>query len=63
MKEPKITGLLFYISSVLFYLAAILKFASRTNTYTGIVWLVLGSLFLCLGIGYTHKSKKDDKKE
>ena len=40
---------LFYLSGLLFFLAAALNFVSGENHSTAVVWLCLGSAFLCLG--------------
>ena len=39
---------LYYLASVLFYIVAITKFFS-TGFSSGVVWLCLGSAFLCIG--------------
>ena len=38
----------YYIASVLFYIVAIINF-SDTGFSSGVIWLCLGSAFLCLG--------------
>ena len=40
---------LFYLSGLLFFLAAALNFVTGENHSTAVVWLCLGSAFLCLG--------------
>ena len=53
---------LFYIASVLFFIASAIGFTSGNESSMAIVWLCLGSSFLCLGL--THKKKEnntDDK--
>ncbi len=54
--------ILFYIASVLFFIASAIGFTSGNENSMAIVWLCLGSSFLCLGS--THKKKEnntDDK--
>ena len=46
---------LFYLSGLLFFLSAALNFVSGENHSTAVVWLCLGSAFLCLG--YSHQKK------
>lgn len=58
MKEYKISSKLFYISAVLFYLAAIINIFGGNNISMGVVWIGLGSAFLCLGSMYLKKSKE-----
>lgn len=62
-KEYKISAALFYVSAVLFYLAAIINIFCGNNTSMGIVWLCLGSTFLCLGPLYLKKSKENKETE
>lgn len=40
---------LFYLSGLLFFLVAVLNFFTGENHSTAVVWLCLGSAFLCLG--------------
>lgn len=40
---------LFYLSGLLFFLVAALNFFTGENHSTAVVWLCLGSAFLCLG--------------
>ena len=53
---------LYYLASVLFYLAAIIKFFN-TDSSSGVVWLCLGSAFLCFGGSAQSKNKKPDDKD
>ena len=46
---------LFYLSGLLFFLAAALNFFTDENHSTAVVWLCLGSTFLCLG--YSQQKK------
>ena len=50
-----LSGLLFYLSGLLFYLAAALNFFTGEDHSTAVVWLCLGSSFLCLG--YSQQKK------
>lgn len=63
MENYKVSSALFYITAVLFYLAAIINFASGNHTSTAIVWLSLGSSFLCLGSMFSNKAKKAKEDE
>lgn len=61
----KVIGTLFHVAAALFCLAAIIRFASAQRP-AGVIWLALGSLFLCLGSTYARKAKdshNDDEKE
>lgn len=47
---------LFYLSGLLFFfLVAALNFITAENRSTAVVWLCLGSAFLCLG--YSQQKK------
>ena len=46
---------LFYIGGLLFFLAAALNFVTGEDRSTAVVWLCLGSAFLCLG--YSQQKK------
>lgn len=46
---------LFYLSGLLFFLVAVLNFFTGENHSTAVVWLCLGSAFLCLG--HSHQKK------
>lgn len=46
---------LFYLSGLLFFLAAALNFFTDENHSTALVWLCLGSTFLCLGASQQKK--------
>lgn len=46
---------LFYLSGLLFFLAAALNFVTGGNHATAVVWLCLGSAFLCLGASQRKK--------
>lgn len=46
---------LFYLSGLLFFLAAALNFFIGENHSTAVVWLCLGSAFLCLGCSQQKK--------
>lgn len=46
---------LFYLSGLLFFLAAALNFFTGDDHSTAVIWLCLGSTFLCLG--YSQQKK------
>lgn len=58
MKTNKAGGPPFYAAAVLFYLSAIIHFAGGDRS-AGVIWLALGSTFLCLGSVYARKAKKN----
>lgn len=49
---------LFYLSGLLFYFAAALNFITGEGHSTAVVWLCLGSSFLCLGYSQQKKIKQ-----
>ena len=59
MKKGINKSILFYIASVLFFIASAIGFTSGNESSMAIVWLCLGSSFLCLGS--THKKKENNK--
>lgn len=62
VKKKKLIVMLDVTSSVLFFIASAIGFTSGNESSMAIVWLCLGSSFLCLGS--THKKKEnntDDK--
>ena len=46
---------LFYLSGLLSFLAAALNFITGEGHSTAVVWLCLGSTFLCLGASQQKK--------
>lgn len=46
---------LFYLGGLLFFLAAVLNLVTGENHSTAVVWLCLGSSYLCLW--YSHQKK------
>lgn len=46
---------LFYLSGLLAFLTAMLNFITAKNRSAAVVWLCLGSAFLCLG--YSQQKK------
>ncbi len=59
MKKLKNKSSLFYIASFFFYIASIIGFVSGNSNSMAIVWLGLGSSFLCLGS--VHMKKENDE--
>lgn len=58
----KTTVTLYYIVSLLFYITAIIKFFN-TGFSSGVVWLCLGSAFLCIGESVKRKNKNSDEED
>lgn len=58
----KTTVSLYYLVSLLFYIVAIINFFD-TDFSSGIIWLYLGSAFLCFGGSAQSKNKKSDDKD
>lgn len=58
MKDEKT---IYYLASALFFVVAIMKI-SDSGFSSGIIWLCLGSAFLCLGANASH-SKKDKSED
>ena len=62
MKKGINKSILFYIASVLFFIASAIGFTSENKNSMAIVWLCLGSSFLCLGSTYKKKENNTDDK-
>ena len=56
-KKNKIVAILNYFSAVCFYIVAIINFVNKDNGM-GVLYLGLGSTFLCLGSVWLNKDKK-----
>ena len=55
-------AVLFDIASLIFYIVAIIRFFD-SGFSSGVVWLCLGSAFLCLGATHQSKKKKPQDEE
>lgn len=55
--KNKTTSTLYYWVSVLFYVNAVIKFSS-SGFSSGVIWLCLGSAFLCIGANNYSKTNK-----
>ena len=51
---------LYYLVSVIFYIVAITKFIN-SGFSSGVIWLCLGSAFLCFGASAQSMNKKSDE--
>lgn len=58
--NKKIEGKVFYLVSVCFYIVALIHIIS-SDASDGVIWLCLGSAFLCLGVNATNKANKNGK--
>ncbi|MBQ2865842.1 MAG: hypothetical protein IJE90_04925 [Clostridia bacterium] len=63
MKNLKVSSTMFFIAAVLFNLAAVITFFSGNHNSTAVIWLCLGSTFLCLGTVYSKKSTENKNTE
>lgn len=62
MKTDKVSGTLFYVAAVLFYLSATIHFVGG-NRSSGVVWMALGSAFLCMGSVFANKKSENDEEK
>lgn len=60
-KNNKKIHTLYYFSAVCFYIVSIINFINNNNS-TAVVFLCLGSTFLCLGSVCLNKDKDKNKK-
>ena len=49
MKNYRTSAILYYAAAVLFYVSAALNFLSDNGNTMGILWFVVGSVYVCLG--------------
>lgn len=54
--KEKITFICFLIASICFYIVSIMNFIDN-NTSTAVIFLCLGSAFLCLSFTHLNKDK------
>ena len=59
--ELRATATLFYIVAAIDYLVALSYFIGGGDTSLGIMWLCIGSTFLCLGAANTKRWKDEQK--
>ena len=62
MKKAKIPTILCFVASLLFYIAAAVSHFTSSDTSMTVIWISLGSTFLCLGTVQKNKQDKDTKK-
>ena len=60
-RNNKTIATLYYVSSICFYLISIISFIEKNSTAMGIIFLGLGSTYLCLGSAYVNKQKNEEK--
>lgn len=58
----KTTVTLYYLASVLFYIVAITKFFN-SGFSSGMIWVCLGSAYLCFGANAQSKNKRSDDED
>ena len=65
MKKGLKKSILFYVVSALFFIASAIGLTTGNENTMDIIWLSLGSAFLCLGSTYkkkeNNKTSTDDK--
>ena len=60
MKKEKIPVFLCFAAALLFYIAATVSHFTSSNTSMTVVWICLGSAFLCFGAVQKNKQDKDE---
>ena len=63
MKSFKTLGSIFYLCAAALYALAIICFLKDDTESLGIIWLVLGSAFLCLASVLRLRHENDGKNE
>ncbi len=61
MKKEKLTIVLCFVASLLFYVAAAVSHFTSSDTSMTVIWICLGSTFMCLGSVQKNKLDKDEK--
>lgn len=61
-KTFKKPWIIFYLVSAAFYVASVINFIDRDSSQA-VMWMCLGSTFLCLGSVELSKQKKSDGKD
>jgi len=59
-KTNKIVSTLYYFTAVCFYIISIINFVNKDNN-VAVIYLCLGSSFLCFGSVWLNKTKDEDK--
>ena len=62
-KNLKLSSTIFYLAAAAFNIAAVVSFFWLKDRSLAIIWMCLGSTFMCFGSVYLNKSKKDDTKD
>ena len=62
MNKEKLTIVLCLVASLLFYVAAAVSHFTSSETSMTVIWICLGSAFLCLGAVQKNKQDKNTKK-
>lgn len=62
MKKEKTTAILCSVASLLFYISAIVAHFTSSDTSMTVMWICLGSTFLCLSAVLKNKLDKINKK-
>ena len=63
MKKLKLSAILYYVAAILSFIAAFNNFAGGNSDSIDVIWVCIGSTFLCLGISHSKKSKENKDKE
>jgi len=59
--NKKIEGKVLYLVSICFYIVALIHIIS-SDASDGVIWICLGSTFLCLGANAVNKANRKDNK-
>ncbi len=60
-KNNKVVAVVYFVAAVCLYICAILNFINDGDS--GVVYICLGSVLLCLGVLWLNKGKKENKEE
>ena len=63
MKKLKLSAIPYYVAAILYYISAVINFAGENSNYRAGLLICIGSMFLCLGISHSKKSKENKEKE
>lgn len=59
MKKYRVTAIVFFLCALAFYALAVFNICNEETRVFGIVWMSVGSMWLCLGTACLNKSLSD----
>lgn len=63
MKKTKLAMFVCFAAALLFYIAAAVSHFTSSDTSMTVIWICLGSIFLCLGAVRKNRQDEDTKND